>query len=557
MLRGLNRLILGLGELPAAPLQLVCAVLNKTAVRLSWRAPTVLGHPAMHKFVLQRQRVAVASRGATVAAAAAAASSAGTIGGSEERWEAVAEPDDEDSSWVDAPTSKGTYRYRLAAWSAYGNSPYAVSGGACTVRAVQWRRPPAPVPLGSAEAEALLAAAVAAAGNLSAGQAAAAAGAAAGVWSWSAASSAVVVALTMLLKASQLRLGSTALALCRSLAAALAGHRRQQQAVAAVDEQEQQGGLGAAASGISGGPSMRRIGSSRASLLSLDSEQAAGEELQGVLLSRAYSSSNLLGGGGQFGSMQAEASGLNAATLAAADADGAAAEELHQAKLRGAHCAAVGCHCRFDRLRDMRRKLEASGGCVMISANWLQILHMQTRSCPKLTFSLPLLLPAVPPPPLQSHYCGLCQRVYCLQHTRISPHGTRGGCGLESKCVCYACFAELAPVQQVAYKRINRLAKPAAVNASGQSAPPVAAGAAGPSSLGKQQEAAAGGSDCQQPAAVDPAVAAPAASGSDAASAAPAPASSPAARRWWKKAGGALLALVRFREAGSRLSSTC
>ena len=385
MLRGLNRLILGLGELPAAPLQLECAALNKSAVRLSWRAPTALGHPAMHKFVLQRQRVAAASRGAAAAAAlaaAAAASPVGSTGGSEERWEAVAEPDDEDSSWVDAPPAKGTYRYRLAAWSAYGHSPYIVSSGACTVRAVQRRRPPAPVPLAAAEAEALLAAAVAAAGNLSAGQAAAATGAAAGVWSWSAASSAIVVALTMLLKASQLRLGSTVLALCRSLAAAFAGRRQQQQqTAAAVDEQEPQGGLGPAA-GMNAGPSMRRIGSSRASLLSLDSEQAAGEEQ----LSRAYSSSNLLGGG-QFSSMQAEPSGLEAATLAAAEADGAAAEQLHQAILRGVHCAAAGCHRRFDRLRDMRRKLEVreAAECHMPTGCMCSV-HLQT--CPAAARSL-------------------------------------------------------------------------------------------------------------------------------------------------------------------------
>lgn len=41
------------------------------------------------------------------------------------------------------------------------------------------------------------------------------------------------------------------------------------------------------------------------------------------------------------------------------------------------------------------------------------------------------------------HYCGLCQRAYCAQHTATSPHGAKGRCDPESKCVCLACFVSL------------------------------------------------------------------------------------------------------------------
>ena len=38
------------------------------------------------------------------------------------------------------------------------------------------------------------------------------------------------------------------------------------------------------------------------------------------------------------------------------------------------------------------------------------------------------------------HFCGLCQRAYCALHTATSPHGPKGRCDPESKCVCLVCF---------------------------------------------------------------------------------------------------------------------
>lgn len=55
------------------------------------------------------------------------------------------------------------------------------------------------------------------------------------------------------------------------------------------------------------------------------------------------------------------------------------------------------------------------------------------------------------------HYCGQCQSVYCVKHTRISPHGPRGQCGLESHCYCYSCFASLPKDVQRRLEEHNKL----------------------------------------------------------------------------------------------------
>lgn len=160
---------------------------------------------------------------------------------------------------------------------------------------------------------------------------------------------------------------------------------------------------------------------------------------------------------------------------------------------------------------------------------------------------------------LQSHHCALCQRMYCLQHTRVSPHGPRGGCGLESKCVCYACFAELAPAQQAAYERINRLPKAGASgNGSSVAAGAAAAGvgAAPLSGQSSEQQLLAAGREEAFPSGSASGTASPPPSSVAHASLSPAQAAaSTAARRRWRKAGKVLLALARFKAAGSAPTS--
>lgn len=44
---------------------------------------------------------------------------------------------------------------------------------------------------------------------------------------------------------------------------------------------------------------------------------------------------------------------------------------------------------------------------------------------------------------MTSHYCSICQNIFCQRHTRYSPHGRLGSCGMESKCICQICFDDL------------------------------------------------------------------------------------------------------------------
>ncbi|XP_024374731.1 uncharacterized protein [Physcomitrium patens] len=58
---------------------------------------------------------------------------------------------------------------------------------------------------------------------------------------------------------------------------------------------------------------------------------------------------------------------------------------------------------------------------------------------------------------LNKHYCRECQSVYCVKHTRISPHGPRGQCGLDSSCYCYSCFARLPLKSKRRLEELNKL----------------------------------------------------------------------------------------------------
>ncbi len=58
---------------------------------------------------------------------------------------------------------------------------------------------------------------------------------------------------------------------------------------------------------------------------------------------------------------------------------------------------------------------------------------------------------------LNNHYCRECQRVFCVKHTRISPHGPRGQCGLDSNCYCYTCFSSLSSESKRKLEERNKL----------------------------------------------------------------------------------------------------
>lgn len=308
----------------------------------------------------------------------------------------MADPDDELAGWLDAPPATGSYRYRLAAWSAFGRSAHAYTPAVCAVRAVQ-RQPLLPAQLlPTQDVQALLASLAAAGGGSLSARPAVAGGSSSKAWSWSAASSAVVVALTILLKASQLRVGARLAALWQLAVAALS-RRWHAGGQAPASEQQEHSEVPRPGSPPHLPAGMRRSSSSHASLAALGGEAAAPgrqeqqqqrEQLQqqlGLLgsgsLLHGWSSSQLL----SLESSQAEGLALDpAAALSAEDAaDSAAAEQLAQAIQRGQHCGHPGCHRRFDRLRDMRRKLEVGAECCRAAVRcWLALeLQEGCRSC--------------------------------------------------------------------------------------------------------------------------------------------------------------------------------
>mmetsp|Transcript_37328 Transcript_37328/g.70107 ORF Transcript_37328/g.70107 Transcript_37328/m.70107 type:complete len:749 (-) Transcript_37328:375-2621(-) len=63
----------------------------------------------------------------------------------------------------------------------------------------------------------------------------------------------------------------------------------------------------------------------------------------------------------------------------------------------------------------------------------------------------------------RAHFCKECQAVYCQKHTRISPHGVHGQCGLESACYCLECFNRQPPEIQAELEKTNKLIQPPAM----------------------------------------------------------------------------------------------
>ncbi|CAI5511064.1 unnamed protein product, partial [Closterium sp. Naga37s-1] len=81
------------------------------------------------------------------------------------------------------------------------------------------------------------------------------------------------------------------------------------------------------------------------------------------------------------------------------------------------------------------------------------------------------------------HYCRECQGVYCVRHTRISPHSSRTQCGLDSHCLCFSCYARLPAELQLRAERINKL----------RVGPVAGSGSSGSASLGNSFGGSGGG----------------------------------------------------------------
>ena len=58
---------------------------------------------------------------------------------------------------------------------------------------------------------------------------------------------------------------------------------------------------------------------------------------------------------------------------------------------------------------------------------------------------------------MNKHYCGVCQGLYCQNHTAFSPH-TFGSCGVNSKCLCIRCYENLSDDVKERLKPKNKIA---------------------------------------------------------------------------------------------------
>ncbi|CAG9466135.1 unnamed protein product [Pedinophyceae sp. YPF-701] len=100
-------------------------------------------------------------------------------------------------------------------------------------------------------------------------------------------------------------------------------------------------------------------------------------------------------------------------------------------------CAEPSCAVRFDRLKDLGKKLGR-------------------------------------------HQCGMCQMMFCAKHTAVTSHGALSKCAMDSRCLCQRCFASLPAERREAIMR-SAVAAGGSVRASfpGDSASGRAAVAAG------------------------------------------------------------------------------
>lgn len=119
--RATKRLILGLGQPPDPPTQIVCHAAAGTGVVITWTPPHVGGQPLFHSYLLEAQTVRDVQGG-------------GHVEGS---WVQLADIErvagEDVVRHVDARLLMQRQRYRVAAWSSYGRSAYVMTqeGGAC------------------------------------------------------------------------------------------------------------------------------------------------------------------------------------------------------------------------------------------------------------------------------------------------------------------------------------------------------------------------------------------------------------------------------------------
>ena len=398
LLRGMKRLILGLGETPSPPRGLVCTSAGLGAgaggsggpgpinggvgrssgegggIRISWELPSQLGRPQFHKYVLQRQAVVLDGAGSGSAGGAGRSGGSSGTGNGYGAWDLVGEPDDEDTSWLDtllagASSRSGSasgWRYRLVAWNAYGPSDPAISPPCIVTRAAH-DLPPTQQRLRQTAAAANAAALWmgTASGKRGGGAPSGASGGAAEAAATAAAAAALDTAAGMA-PGQRLWAWPTLTSVLATVAALLylwgmlterqaseqqdqraAGSASEQDCPVEAEQQQQQQQLVAPAPHAA------------------EADSAAGEEARLSPFDVSEQQQRPDYGHVRHTSSAASLEELASGYSASPDPDvqvlpGAwrDEEELHLAVQRGLHCAHPGCHRRFDRLRDLKHKAQ-------------------------------------------------------------------------------------------------------------------------------------------------------------------------------------------------------
>uniref|UniRef100_A0A061SCX3 Calmodulin n=2 Tax=Tetraselmis sp. GSL018 TaxID=582737 RepID=A0A061SCX3_9CHLO len=441
IIRGIKWQMLGLGAPPAAPLDLACTPFPCSGIMVQWSPPPLPGKPGLHKYVLERRA---------------------ELGGS---WEVVAEPDDDDTSFFVPDLEAGSHQFRLAAWNSVGRSPRAVSA-ACRLPAC--------------EDSPSLRHQAAATGDSSR-------------WSFyvwlNTALSVVVYGSAILLKHAVQSPGfaakcrTTAMSCLSALSGGRAGSRREGSPAGtggSARTPPQRGG-----GSCSQGHEKKAGNAASAAPPALAPAEASPEPRQDVgplspstypegyprelvasplqsppgsrdlgdtavpsaLPACSHRRSSSSGGGLNDGGRPSQPPG------APHDKDGLEA-------LRGSNSSSQmpfsSSASRLDRLFEGDEGEPSLGLSSFPSAEHKhRCAHPGCGSTWERWHSLKDLRRHA-----QSHYCGSCQRTFCRKHTRISPHGALGSCGLESNCYCVTCFSHMPPELQERLEQTNRLGKP-------------------------------------------------------------------------------------------------
>jgi len=487
ILRALKRQILGLGAPPGAPTNVRAVAVNATAVAVQWRAPAALGTPPVHAYVLQRRAgddpkwqvdaVLDAEELAHVSRVAETAEESASL---EDESLAGSRRNNKNVRKVRNPDGQPARlrQYRVVAWGAHGCSGYSdlsevvdvnaagaesrrslgdfpdarrrraffnffksgidgieedLSSTSASVPATLWRAAASSLLVAGVTARFVFGAASflglpGALGGVALRKAAAALGRGGGFFRRDGAATATA------------RAGPTRGSPAVSGTPAAGGARRGARRVLSGETTPEQ------ASGSTPGA----LPGSGVSPPAYAAEEARSRSRRSAMFEDAMAAAVAAGVAG--GAASGPAPPASGARADAADADASSEESADRGEPLGAAFAAHSRNVSGDgsdeppRLADATAPFSSAAkkkgrccvtGCTKRWDKWMSTSGFRMK-------------PA-------KHYCGLCQRAYCVAHTATSPHGAKGRCDPESKCVCVVCYQSLDEHARMALEATNKL----------------------------------------------------------------------------------------------------